>query len=77
MPSSNYSSLPSTRPSLVFSPYILNDDYSLKRSLKVKHTTPHGLSVTTKNEHKKGVSAAIEAKYFAPQAQISIDKLSV
>lgn len=56
---------------------ILTDDYNLKRTLKVKHTTPHKLTVTTKNEHQKAVTGSIEAKFFHPSTEVSIDKLTV
>lgn len=56
---------------------ILMDDYSLKRTLKMKHTTPHGLSVTSKSEHNKGVAAALEAKYFHTPSGVMIDKAKV
>eukprot|EP00903_Cladosiphon_okamuranus_P020227 g18566.t2 len=53
---------------------ILSDDYSLKRTLKMKHTTPHGLTVTSKSEHNKGVNGALEAKFFHSKSGVSIDK---
>ncbi|CAM9822931.1 unnamed protein product, partial [Choristocarpus tenellus] len=56
---------------------IQEDDYSLKRTLKVKHTTPNGVGVTTKNEHKDGVVGTIEAKYAHKPSGVSIDKLTV
>lgn len=56
---------------------ILSEDYSLKRTLKMKHTTPHGLTVTAKNEHKKGVAGFLEAKYNHPKSGAGIDKAKV
>lgn len=56
---------------------ILNDDYSLKRTLKMKHTTPHGLTVTSKSEHKKGVAGALEAKFFHSKSGVMVDKAKV
>ncbi|CAN0230079.1 unnamed protein product [Ectocarpus sp. 6 AP-2014] len=53
---------------------ILSDDYSLKRTLKMKHTTPHGVTVTAKSEHSKGVNGALEAKFFHAKSGVSIDK---
>lgn len=53
---------------------ILMDDYSLKRTLKMKHTTPEGLSVTSKTEHNKEVGAALEAKFFHARSGIMLDK---
>ncbi|CAM9908605.1 unnamed protein product, partial [Ectocarpus fasciculatus] len=56
---------------------ILSDDYSLKRTLKMKHTTPHGVTVTAKSEHNKGVNGALEAKFFHAKSGVSIDKAKV
>ncbi|CAM9936189.1 unnamed protein product, partial [Laminaria digitata] len=53
---------------------ILNDDYSLKRTLKMKHTTPAGLTVTSKSEHQKGVNGALEAKFFHAKSGVMFDK---
>lgn len=56
---------------------ILNDDYSLKRTIKMKHTTPAGLTVTSKSEHQKGVNGALEAKFFHAQSGVMVDKAKV
>ena len=56
---------------------ILFDDYSLKRTLKMKHTTPDGLAVTSKSEHNKGVSSGLEAKFFHEKSGITIDRAKV
>ncbi|CAN0446242.1 unnamed protein product, partial [Discosporangium mesarthrocarpum] len=56
---------------------IQEDDYSLKRTLKIKHSTPHGLSVTTKNEHKTGVVGTLEAKYAHKPSGVTVDKFTV
>lgn len=43
----------------------------------MKHTTPHGLTVTSKSEHNKGVNGALEAKFFHSKSGVSIDKAKV
>ena len=58
-------------------PDILNDDYSLKRTLKMKHVTPAGLVVTSKSEHQKGVNGALEAKFFHAKPGVMFDKAKV
>lgn len=55
----------------------MNDDYSLKRTLKMKHVTPAGLAVTSKSEHQKGVNGALEAKFFHAKSGVMFDKAKV
>lgn len=43
----------------------------------MKHTTPNGLTVTSKSEHNKGVNGALEAKFFHAKSGVSIDKAKV
>ncbi|CAM9166070.1 unnamed protein product [Phaeothamnion confervicola] len=58
---------------------LLDDDYSLKRLLKTKHTTPHGAAVTVENELKKGggVAGKVSVKYMHKPWQLSCDKLTL
>ncbi|EWM26391.1 voltage-dependent anion-selective channel [Nannochloropsis gaditana] len=61
---------------------ILNDDYSLKRTLKVKHVTPDGVAVTTENEltgkdGKFDLKAKISGKYKHAATGFSVDKLQL
>lgn len=43
----------------------------------MKHTTPHGLTVTSKSDHKKAVTGALEAKFFHAKSGIMVDKAKV
>lgn len=43
----------------------------------MRHTTPHGLTITSKSEHNKGVNGALEAKFFHAKSGVSIDKAKV
>jgi hypothetical protein len=55
---------------------ILEDDYGLKKTFKVKHSTPHGVGFTVENEHKKGaISGKISAKYAYKPWGLNFDKV--
>jgi hypothetical protein len=57
---------------------LLTDDYGLKRTLKVKHTTPQGVTFTVENEHKKGtVVGKITGKYVHKESGFALDKITL
>ncbi|CAM9516937.1 unnamed protein product [Chrysoparadoxa australica] len=58
---------------------ILSDDYSLKRTLKVKHTTaPHKVGFTVEDEYKKGaISGKWTVKWAHPASGFSLDKVTM
>lgn len=57
---------------------IQKDDYNLKRSLKIKHVTPQGVSVTSDNEHTKGgIASKLTFKYAHRPSGFALDKLEV
>eukprot|EP00611_Tribonema_gayanum_P006211 TRINITY_DN1549_c0_g1_i5.p1 TRINITY_DN1549_c0_g1~~TRINITY_DN1549_c0_g1_i5.p1 ORF type:complete len:308 (-),score=121.43 TRINITY_DN1549_c0_g1_i5:595-1419(-) len=56
---------------------LLTDDYSLKNTLKLKHTTPHKVAFTAENEHKgaSGVAGKLQLKYAHKPSGFSLDKV--
>lgn len=57
---------------------LLSDDFSLKRTVKVKHCTPNAVDFTIENEQKKGVVAGkVAVKYAHKPSGFSLDKFTL
>jgi hypothetical protein len=57
---------------------LLNDDFSLKNTIKVKHSTPQAVNFTIENESKhSGVAGKVSVKYAHRPSGFSLDKLSI
>ncbi|KAG5180109.1 voltage dependent anion channel [Tribonema minus] len=57
---------------------LLTDDFSLKRTVKVKHTTPHNVNFTIENEHKgSAVAGKVQLKYAHKPSGFALDKVTI